>query len=64
MRFCHLGFVADHVNITCQCPMPQSCNKHGFTDWYKVGSRCVKYFNESLNFTDAEVCQSTVFLYF
>uniref|UniRef100_A0A671SEJ4 C-type lectin domain-containing protein n=1 Tax=Sinocyclocheilus anshuiensis TaxID=1608454 RepID=A0A671SEJ4_9TELE len=33
-------FVADHVNVIGQCPMPQSCSKHGFTDWYKVQSLC------------------------
>ncbi len=35
--------------------MPKACNVHGFTDWYKLGRVCVKYFNGPLNFTDAEV---------
>ncbi|KAK2909084.1 hypothetical protein Q8A67_004921 [Cirrhinus molitorella] len=39
---------------TAMCPLPESCNVYGFTDWYKVGKHCVKYFNNYLNFTDAE----------
>uniref|UniRef100_A0A8C2PUT6 C-type lectin domain-containing protein n=1 Tax=Cyprinus carpio TaxID=7962 RepID=A0A8C2PUT6_CYPCA len=47
-------FVAGRTNVTAQCSMPKPCNVYGFTDWYKVGSVCVKYFNRPLNFTDAE----------
>ncbi|XP_059410407.1 lectin-like isoform X2 [Carassius carassius] len=42
------------TNVTEQCSMLQPCNVYGFTDWYKLGSVCVKYFNNSLNFTEAE----------
>ncbi|KAL1282050.1 hypothetical protein QQF64_000853 [Cirrhinus molitorella] len=54
------GFVAGCTNVTAQCPRPESCNVYGFTDWYKVGQHCVKYFNKHLNFTDAELsCRVT-----
>uniref|UniRef100_A0A8C1FMC9 C-type lectin domain-containing protein n=1 Tax=Cyprinus carpio carpio TaxID=630221 RepID=A0A8C1FMC9_CYPCA len=44
-----------------ECSMPKPCNVYGFTDWYKVGSVCVKYFNRPLNFTDAEFnCRTKV----
>ncbi|XP_026116495.1 lectin-like [Carassius auratus] len=42
------------TNVTEQCSMPKPCNVYGFTNWYKVGSVCVKYFNSPLNFTQAE----------
>uniref|UniRef100_A0A672QHI9 Lectin-like n=1 Tax=Sinocyclocheilus grahami TaxID=75366 RepID=A0A672QHI9_SINGR len=48
------GFVAGRTNATARCSMPKPCSVHGFTDWYKVGSVCVKYFNRALNFTEAE----------
>lgn len=55
MWLCHLGFVAGRTNVTAPCPMPKACNVYGFTDWYKLGRVCVKYFHGPLNFTDAEV---------
>ncbi|XP_059410408.1 lectin-like [Carassius carassius] len=45
------GFVAGRTNVTEQCSMLDPCK---VDDWYKVGSVCVKYFNNSLNFTEAE----------
>ncbi|XP_050958296.1 lectin-like [Labeo rohita] len=54
------GFVAGCTNDSEWCPMPEPCNVFGFTDWYKVGKHCVKYFNKLLNFTDAEFsCRKT-----
>uniref|UniRef100_A0A8C2K1G0 C-type lectin domain-containing protein n=1 Tax=Cyprinus carpio TaxID=7962 RepID=A0A8C2K1G0_CYPCA len=54
------GFVAGRTNVTVHCPMPKPCNVYGFTDWYKVGSDCVKYFMTPLNFTEAEFrCRTT-----
>ncbi|XP_043095126.1 lectin-like isoform X2 [Puntigrus tetrazona] len=44
----------DRANVTEYCAMPQKCNIYGFSDWYKVGKVCVKYFNRPRNFTDAE----------
>ncbi|XP_048052862.1 lectin-like [Megalobrama amblycephala] len=48
------GFAVDHTNVTKHCVMPKACGVHGFTDWFKVGHHCVKYFNTPANFTDAE----------
>uniref|UniRef100_A0A8C1MW59 C-type lectin domain-containing protein n=1 Tax=Cyprinus carpio TaxID=7962 RepID=A0A8C1MW59_CYPCA len=54
-------FVAGRTNVTARCSMPKPCNVYGFTDWYKVGSVCVKYFDRPLNFTDAEFnCRTKV----
>ncbi|XP_052400701.1 lectin-like [Carassius gibelio] len=48
------------TNVTERCSMPKPCNVYGFTNWYKVGNVCVKYFNRPLNFTDAEFsCRKT-----
>ncbi|XP_051758960.1 lectin [Ctenopharyngodon idella] len=48
------GFAVDHTNVTKHCVMPKACGVHGFTDWFKVGHHCVKYFNTPDNFTEAE----------
>ncbi|RXN20031.1 lectin-like protein [Labeo rohita] len=54
------GFVAGRTNVTESCAMPTSCKVYSFTDWYEVGSYCVKYFNRPLNFTAAEFkCRAT-----
>ncbi|XP_073699393.1 lectin-like [Garra rufa] len=54
------GFVAGRTNVTEWCTMPKPCNVYGFTNWYKVGSYCVKYFRRPRNFTDAEYnCRTT-----
>ncbi|XP_050960513.1 C-type Lectin CRL-like isoform X3 [Labeo rohita] len=54
------GFVAGRTNVTESCTMPTSCKVYSFTDWYEVGSYCVKYFNRPLNFTAAEFkCRAT-----
>ncbi|XP_050958299.1 lectin-like isoform X1 [Labeo rohita] len=59
-ELCHLGFAAGRTNVTESCAMPKSCKVYGFTDWYKAGRYCVKYFNSPLNFTDAELkCRAT-----
>ncbi|CAM4482202.1 unnamed protein product [Leuciscus chuanchicus] len=53
------GFDVDHTNVTSWCRMPEACDVHGFTDWFKVGRHCVKYFNSHANFTQAEFkCRS------
>ncbi|XP_050958295.1 lectin-like [Labeo rohita] len=53
-------FVAGRTNDSEWCHMPKLCNVYGFTDWYKVGKHCVKYFKKLLNFTDAEFsCRKT-----
>ncbi|KAK2909087.1 hypothetical protein Q8A67_004924 [Cirrhinus molitorella] len=46
------GVVAGCTNATAGCP--KRCLMYGFTNWYKVGSYCVRFFNQPLNFTDAE----------
>lgn len=35
--------------------LPKACPMTGYKNWYRVGSRCVKYFSNPLNFTAAEV---------
>ncbi|CAM4481981.1 unnamed protein product [Leuciscus chuanchicus] len=53
------GFDVDHTNVTSWCRMPEACDVHGFTDWFKVGRHCVKYFYSRANFTQAEFkCRS------
>ncbi|XP_056312613.1 galactose-specific lectin nattectin-like [Danio aesculapii] len=47
-------FHAGLMNATVQCHMPKACDVPGFKDWFKVGLHCVKYFNNTLNFTEAE----------
>ncbi|XP_050958298.1 lectin-like [Labeo rohita] len=47
------GFVAGHTNVTE--PKPTSCNVNGFKKhWYKMDNYCVRYYNQPLNFSDAE----------
>ncbi|KAK9981240.1 hypothetical protein ABG768_000793 [Culter alburnus] len=48
------GFAVGRTDVTKRCCMPKACDVDGFTDWFKVGHYCVKYFNTSANFTDAE----------
>ncbi|XP_067261216.1 lectin-like [Chanodichthys erythropterus] len=48
------GFAVGRTDVTKHCDMPKACDVDGFTDWFKVGHYCVKYFNTSANFTDAE----------
>lgn len=57
-----LGFAVGSTGVTKRCDMPKACD--GFTDWFKVGLYCVKYFNTSANFTDAEVSFSTGIFYY
>ncbi|KAF4118532.1 galactose-specific lectin nattectin-like isoform X2 [Onychostoma macrolepis] len=45
---------AGHTNLSSGCVLPKACPMTGYEDWYKVGSRCVKYFGSPLNFTTAE----------
>ncbi|KAK2909085.1 hypothetical protein Q8A67_004922 [Cirrhinus molitorella] len=55
------GDVAGRTNATARCPTPKKCNIYGFSDWYKVGSYCVKFFSKRLNFTAAEYsCRNKV----
>ncbi|KAK9981239.1 hypothetical protein ABG768_000792 [Culter alburnus] len=53
------GFDVSDMNATSWCRMPKACGVHGFTDWFKVGRYCVKYFRWPQNFTQAEFkCRS------
>ncbi|XP_051758946.1 lectin [Ctenopharyngodon idella] len=53
------GFDVSDTNATSWCRMPKACGVHGFTDWFKVGRYCVKYFSWPQNFTQAEFkCRS------
>ncbi|KAG1956437.1 galactose-specific lectin nattectin-like [Pimephales promelas] len=41
------------------CILPKACPMTGYESWFRVGSRCVKYFGNPLNFTAAEFsCRS------
>ncbi|XP_010889924.2 C-type lectin lectoxin-Thr1-like [Esox lucius] len=41
------------------CEMPRACDMSKYSDWYRVGSTCVKYFKTPLNFSMAEMeCRS------
>ncbi|XP_056312701.1 lectin [Danio aesculapii] len=48
------GFHAGSGNATEWCSMPKACDMPGFSDWFRVGKHCVKYFFRRLNFTQAE----------
>ncbi|XP_050958297.1 lectin-like [Labeo rohita] len=49
------GFAAGRTNVTVRCPKPTSCNVDGFEKhWYKMDNYCVRYYNQPLNFSDAE----------
>ncbi|XP_051758985.1 lectin-like [Ctenopharyngodon idella] len=48
------GFAVGRTDVTKHCDMPEACDVDGFSDWFKVGRYCVKYFNTPANFTDAE----------
>ncbi|XP_030640050.1 lectin-like [Chanos chanos] len=52
----HMDRAVDHTHHVrrCSMKMPRSCDVKRYEDWYKVGTSCVMYFNETLNFTDAE----------
>uniref|UniRef100_A0A673NC49 C-type lectin domain-containing protein n=1 Tax=Sinocyclocheilus rhinocerous TaxID=307959 RepID=A0A673NC49_9TELE len=45
---------AGHTSLSSGCVLPKACPLTGYEDWYKVGSRCVKYFGSPFNFTAAE----------
>ncbi|RXN06654.1 lectin-like protein [Labeo rohita] len=50
-----IGFAAGRTNVTVRCPKPTSCNVDGFEKhWYKMDNYCVRYYNQPLNFSDAE----------
>ncbi|XP_016323573.1 galactose-specific lectin nattectin-like [Sinocyclocheilus anshuiensis] len=50
---------AGHNSPSSGCILPKACPMTGYEDWYRVGSRCVKYFSNPLNFTAAEFsCRS------
>ncbi|XP_030640057.1 lectin-like [Chanos chanos] len=51
-----LFWAVDHTHHLrrCSMKMPRSCDVKNYEHWYKVGTYCVMYFNELLNFTDAE----------
>ncbi|XP_036407680.1 lectin-like [Megalops cyprinoides] len=42
------------VKEHCYTQFPPVCDINKYADWYRVGSYCLKYFNTSLNFSDAE----------
>ncbi|XP_048052864.1 lectin-like [Megalobrama amblycephala] len=48
------GFAVGRTDVTKCCDMPKACDVDGFTDWFKVGRHCVKYFTTPANFTNAE----------
>ncbi|XP_059409261.1 lectin-like [Carassius carassius] len=45
---------AGHTSLSSGCVLPKQCPLTGYEDWYRVGSRCVRYFGSPLNFSDAE----------
>uniref|UniRef100_A0A8C1J470 C-type lectin domain-containing protein n=1 Tax=Cyprinus carpio TaxID=7962 RepID=A0A8C1J470_CYPCA len=50
---------AGHTSLSSGCDLPKACPMTGYKNWYRVGSRCVKYFSNPLNFTAAEFsCRS------
>uniref|UniRef100_A0A672QHR2 C-type lectin domain-containing protein n=1 Tax=Sinocyclocheilus grahami TaxID=75366 RepID=A0A672QHR2_SINGR len=51
-----------HTSLSSGCVLPKACPMTGCEDWYKVGSRCVKYFSSPFNFTAAEVIVLTLLL--
>uniref|UniRef100_A0A3B3Q4E7 C-type lectin domain-containing protein n=1 Tax=Paramormyrops kingsleyae TaxID=1676925 RepID=A0A3B3Q4E7_9TELE len=48
------GSVSVDVQQNCASNFPKRCRVRKYEDWYKVGPYCVKYFNTSCSFPDAE----------